>query len=386
MLSRVFSAPRLFSRGFSSATNDKYFINVNDTIVEKTKAPLQKFTDKSKLIFGKDFSDHMVEVAWDSEKGWGAPKISAYHNLSLPPSASVFHYALECFEGMKAYKDSKGNVRLFRPMENMNRFLSSASRICLPSFNKEAVVELIKKLVLLDKDWIPEGRGYSLYLRPTLIATQKSLGVGASNSALLFVIASPVGPYYPEGFKPVRLIADDRYVRAWTGGPGAYKLGSNYAPTIFPQLDAAKKGFSQVLWLLNDYVTEVGTMNMFVLWKNNQDELELVTPPLDGTILPGVTRDSILKLARQWGTCKVSEKLFTMAELAKAIKEGRVKEAFGAGTAAIVSPIKSINYKGEEYPIPIDEQIGAGPFTNKVANAIMDIQYGETDSDWSVVV
>ncbi|EGC39193.1 branched-chain amino acid aminotransferase [Dictyostelium purpureum] len=370
-----------------STSNNKFSINLNELIIEKTKTPLPKITDKSKLVFGKQFSDHMIEVPWTAENGWGAPKISGYHNLSIPPSASVFHYALECFEGMKAYKDEKGQIRLFRPMENMKRFENSAKRICLPTFDKEAVVELIKKLVTIDKDWIPEGKGYSLYLRPTLIATQNSLGVGASNSALMFVIASPVGPYYPEGFKPVRLIADDQYVRAWAGGSGAFKLGSNYAPTIFPQIEAAKKGYSQVLWLLNDYVTEVGTMNMFVLWKNNDGELELITPPLhDGTILPGITRDSILSLARQWGEFKVSEKNFTMSELAKAIKEGRVKEAFGAGTAAIVSPIKSISYKGEEYPIPIDESIQCGQLTKRVSDKILAIQYGEVESDWSVVV
>ncbi|KAM9955859.1 hypothetical protein ACTFIW_002064 [Dictyostelium discoideum] len=377
----------MFGRFIRQYSTSKNIINVNELIVEKTKTPFQKYTDKTKLVFGKQFSDHMIEVQWTKEEGWGTPKISGYHNLSIPPSASVLHYALECFEGMKAYKDSDGKIRLFRPDQNMNRFLNSAKRICLPEFNKEAVVELIKKLCVLDKDWIPEGKGYSLYLRPTLIATQNSLGVGASNSALMFVIASPVGPYYPEGFKPVKLIADDQYVRAWAGGSGAFKLGSNYAPTIFPQLEAAKKGFSQVLWLLNDYVTEVGTMNMFVYWKNAQGEKELITPPLgDGTILPGVTRDSILKLTQQWGEFKITEKNFTMTELAKAIKEGRVFEAFGAGTAAIVSPIESISYKGENYSIPIDTSLNCGPLTKRISDSIMAIQYGETNSDWSVIV
>ncbi|EAL64592.1 branched-chain amino acid aminotransferase [Dictyostelium discoideum AX4] len=377
----------MFGRFIRQYSTSKNIINVNELIVEKTKTPFQKYTDKTKLVFGKQFSDHMIEVQWTKEEGWGVPKISGYHNLSIPPSASVLHYALECFEGMKAYKDSNGKIRLFRPDQNMNRFLNSAKRICLPEFNKEAVIELIKKLCVLDKDWIPEGKGYSLYLRPTLIATQNSLGVGASNSALMFVIASPVGPYYPEGFKPVKLIADDQYVRAWAGGSGAFKLGSNYAPTIFPQLEAAKKGFSQVLWLLNDYVTEVGTMNMFVFWNNAQGEKELITPPLgDGTILPGVTRDSILKLTQQWGEFKITEKNFTMTELAKAIKEGRVFEAFGAGTAAIVSPIESISYKGENYSIPIDASLNCGPLTKRISDSIMAIQYGETNSDWSVIV
>eukprot|EP01133_Synstelium_polycarpum_P004305 gene4305-5028_t len=375
-----------FSARHYSSSADKFTINVNSLVVEKTKNPFPKFTDKSKLVFGKDFSDHMLEIDWTAANGWEAPKLSGYHNLSLPPSASVLHYALECFEGMKAYKDDKGNVRLFRPMENMNRFLSSSNRLCLPAFNKEAVIELIKKMVVMDKDWIPEGKGFSLYIRPTMIATHKSLGVAAPQSAKLFVIASPVGPYYPEGFKPVSLLADDRYIRAWVGGSGAFKLGSNYAPTIFPQAEAAKKGFQQILWLLNDTVTEVGTMNMFVFWKNAQGERELITPPLtDGTILPGVTRDSIIKLAQKWGEFKVTEKNFSMTELAAAVREGRVLEAFGAGTAAIVSPIKSINYKGEEYKIPIDEATGAGIMTKRFADTIMGIQYGEIPSDWSVV-
>ncbi|KAN0048170.1 hypothetical protein ACTA71_002565 [Dictyostelium dimigraforme] len=377
----------MFGRFVRQYSTSKNIININELIVERTKTPFQKYTDKTKLVFGKQFSDHMIEVPWTKEEGWGVPKISGYHNLSIPPSASVLHYALECFEGMKAYKDANGKIRLFRPDQNMNRFLNSAKRICLPDFNKEAVVELIKKLCIMDKDWIPEGKGYSLYLRPTLIATQNSLGVGASNSALMFVIASPVGPYYPEGFKPVKLIADDQYVRAWAGGSGAFKLGSNYAPTIFPQLEAAKKGYSQVLWLLNDYVTEVGTMNMFVFWKNSQGEKELITPPLgDGTILPGVTRDSILKLTQQWGEFKITEKNFTMTELAKAVKEGRVLEAFGAGTAAIVSPIESISYKGENYKIPIDTSLNCGPLTKRISDSILAIQYGETNSDWSVIV
>jgi len=240
--------------------------------------------------------------------------------------------------------------------------------------------------VKVDKEWIPKGKGYSLYLRPTLISTQNTLGVGAASTALLFVIGSPVGPYYPQGFKPVRLLADELNVRAWPGGTGSFKLGSNYAGGIQPTAEATAQGFSQILWLFGDKVTEVGTMNMFVLWKTKQGKTELITPPLDGTILPGVTRDSILQLCRQWGEFDVTESTFTINDVAEASKEGRLLEAFGAGTAAIVSPIESITYKGQEIKVPIKTELGSGPLAKRLMDSILAIQYGETSSPWSVVV
>jgi branched-chain amino acid aminotransferase len=264
--------------------------------------------------------DHMLAVEWDQDHGWRAPQITPYQNLSLDPASSVFHYAFECFEGMKAYKDKQGNVRLFRPDRNMARLNKSAARIALPTFEPTALIELISKLVHLDARFIPDHRGYSLYLRPTLIGTQKTLGVGPPGSALLYVIASPVGPYYPTGFKAVSLEATDYAVRAWPGGVGDKKLGANYAPCIVPQQQAASRGFQQNLWLFGEeeYVTEVGTMNMFVAIADKQTgQKELVTAPLDGTILEGVTRDSVLHLARErlvpegW---KVSERKYTMKE------------------------------------------------------------------------
>jgi branched-chain amino acid aminotransferase len=239
------------------------------------------------------------------------------------------------------------------------------------------------------RDWIPEGEGYSLYLRPTVIATWPYLGVNAARSFKLYCIACPVGPYYPEGFKPVRLLAETGAVRAWPGGVGAAKVGGNYAPTIKVQAAAAKKGYSQVLWLFGEgkEVTEVGTMNFFVFWINEAGEKELVTAPLDGTILEGVTRQSILDLGREWKDFKVSERKFTMHDIVKASKEKRLLEAFGAGTAAVVSPVKQIHFDGVDYDIPVDASAGAGPLTKRFWNSLLDIQYGKAgDHPWSVKI
>src|SRR5579871_4857684 len=211
--------------------------------------------------------DHMLTIEWTQSEGWLAPKITPYQNLSLDPATCVFHYAFECFEGMKAYRTKDGNVRIFRPDKNMERFNKSAARIALPTFEPTALTELIAKFAKLEERFIPDKRGYSLYLRPTMIGTQKTLGISPPGSALLYVIASPVGPYYPTGFKAVSLEATDYAVRAWPGGVGDKKLGANYAPCIVPQLQAAKKGLHQNLWLFGEqeFVTEVGTMKMFVV-------------------------------------------------------------------------------------------------------------------------
>ncbi|ORY53858.1 aminotransferase [Rhizoclosmatium globosum] len=262
---------------------------------------------------------------------------------------------------------------------NMNRLLRSCQRLALPEFDKAQLLESIKKLLLVDERWIPSERD------------TESLGVGPSNQAKIFVINCPVGPYYKTGFAAVSLAATSNYVRAWPGGTGDAKVGGNYAPGIRPQVEVAQKGYAQNLWLFGeeDFLTEVGTMNLFVFWKNAEGELELVTPPLDGTILPGVTRDSILTLAKQWGEFKVSEKKVTMPQLVEALKEKRVVEMFGAGTAAIVSPIKNIFYKGTDWAIPLDPKdpsSQAGALTKRFADTIMGIQYGEIPHEWSVVV
>jgi branched-chain amino acid aminotransferase len=373
----------LFSRAVSSKALE---IKRADASTLKPKLP------KEELIFGKTFTDHILEIDWDSKNGWSAPQIKPFGDLSIHPAASSLHYGLQCFEGMKAYVDKDGDVRLFRPDKNMERMNTSCERLFLPTFDGEELTECIKELIKVDRDWIPEGEGFSLYIRPTAISTHPYLGVTKPDNAKIFVILSPVGPYYPEGFAPVKLFADNKNVRAWPGGIGYAKAGGNYAPTIGPQAIAASKGYSQVLWLFgeDDQVTEVGTMNMFTFWINNDGEKELVTAPLDGTILPGVTRDSILQLAREWDEFKVSERNYTMPELAKALDEGRVIECFGAGTAAVVSSIESIGYNGKDYQVPLsatNPDQPAGDLTMRMWESICGIQYGEIEKpEWSIKV
>lgn len=333
----------------------------------------------------------MLTIEWTQTDGWRAPTIQPYQNLSLDPATCVFHYGFECFEGMKAYKDASGAVRLFRPDMNMARFNKSAARIALPTFSPTALTALIARLATLEARFIPRERGYSLYLRPTLIGTQATLGVGPPGSALLFVIASPVGPYYPTGFRAVALEATDYAVRAWPGGVGDKKLGANYAPCVLPQLEAASRGFQQNLWLFGpeQHVTEVGTMNLFVALRDAETgQKELLTAPLDGTILEGVTRDSILALARErlvpegW---RVSERKITMAAVAAASAEGRLLEVFGAGTAAIVSPVRTISWKGQAVDCGLNEQEESGEIALRMKAWIEARQYGDEEHEWSYV-
>jgi len=357
--------------------------------VTLTTSPKERLPNEQ-LIFGASFTDHMLEIEWSKDYGWHEPQVNPFHELAIHPAAACLHYALECFEGMKAYKDKDGNVRMFRPDKNMIRLLSSAKRLVLPGFDAEELIKCIEGLLKVDHDWIPQQDGYSLYLRPTLIATNKNLGVGAATRALLYVICSPVGPYFREGFKPVKLLSNENFTRASPGGLGSFKVGANYCGAILPQMDAVQQGYSQNLWLFNDQVTEVGTMNQFFFWINEDGETELITAPIGDIILPGVTRDSILHICRQWGEFKVTEKVYYMAEVVKALEEKRVIEAFGAGTAAIVCPVKALNYRGKEYNIPLtnrDPTAQAGELCSRLAKAIMDIQYGRVTVDnWCRVI
>lgn len=350
---------------------------------------------KEELAFGASFSDHMLDIDWTHEKGWSAPTIVPYGNISISPAAQCLHYALECFEGMKAYVDVNGDISMFRPDMNMARLNRSCQRIGLPTFDGEELLSCIKELLKIERDWIPEGRGYSLYIRPYCISTHPVISVGASHGAKLGVILSPVGPYYKSGFAPVRLYADAKYVRAFPGGVGDTKVGGNYGPSIVPQKEAMDKGYAQVLWLFGEdhEVTEVGTMNQFFLWNTPDGRRELVTAPLDGTILPGVTRDSILHLARAgtFGDMDVVERKYTLKECIAAVEEGRMIESFGAGTAAIVSPVEGFYFEGKDYDIPLDPanpDAGVGPMTKQVADTLMGIQYGEIEgpAGWNVVV
>ncbi|KAF5377554.1 hypothetical protein D9615_005207 [Tricholomella constricta] len=372
-------------------------INVSRLEITRNPKPATP-PPSSSLVFGHTFTDHMLTIPWDLLSGWGAPRIQPYGPLALEPSSTVLHYAQTLFEGMKAYRQENGKVTLFRPDMNMKRMNNSARRIALPNFDGDALLELIKELVRIDKHWIPKEPGHSLYIRPTLIGTQKAIGVGPPNEALLFVICSPVGPYYPKGFKPVSLYGTTEYIRAAPGGTGAYKLGVNYAPGVMPQKDAAARGYGQNLWLHGPehYLTEVGTMNLFVVFKKDNGAFELVTPPLDGMILPGVTRNSVISLARDHAAGKsrlanlpenlvVSERAVTMKEVQEASKSGRLVELFGAGTAVVISPVDRIGYLGEDVHIPTGED-GMGPVSRPLWTELVGRQTGTIPSDWSVTV
>ncbi|XP_070943478.1 branched-chain-amino-acid aminotransferase, mitochondrial isoform X2 [Macaca nemestrina] len=319
-----------------------------DLQLEMTQKPHKKPSPGEPLVFGKTFTDHMLMVEWN-DKGWGQPRIQPFQNLTLHPASSSLHYSLQLFEGMKAFKGKDQQVRLFRPWLNMDRMLRSALRLCLPSFDKLELLECIRRLIEVDKAWVPDAAGTSLY---------PSLGVAQPTSALLFVILCPVGAYFPGGsVTPVSLLADPTFIRAWVGGVGNYKLGGNYGPTVLVQQEARKQGCEQVLWLYgpDHQLTEVGTMNIFVYWTHEDGVLELVTPPLNGVILPGVVRQSLLDLAQTWGEFRVAERTITMKQLLRALEEGRVREVFGSGTACQVCPVHRILYKDKNLHIPTME-------------------------------
>jgi branched-chain amino acid aminotransferase len=330
-----------------------------------------KPADESSLGFGKIFTDHMFVMHYATGVGWHDASIVPYGPFTLDPASMCFHYGQEIFEGMKAYRGKDGSIYLFRPMENVKRMNVSAERLCMPPVDPDIFMEALRELVLLEKDWIPGGRGTSLYIRPTMIATEVALGVHAANAYIFYIILCPVGAYYPEGFSPTKIYVSDTCVRACPGGVGYCKAAGNYAASLYAGQEASEKGYTQVLWL--DALTrsrpeEVGTSNIFFVLGDT-----LVTPPLSGSILPGVTRDSILQLARSWGVA-VEERQVSMDELMEALSGGMLKEVFASGTAAVVSPVGLICYKGAEYSI---NGGSAGPLTVKLYDTILGIQYGE---------
>lgn len=349
---------------------------------------LKEKPDPETLVFGTVFTDHMLMVEWSSECGWEKPHIKPLQNLSLHPASAAFHYAVELFEGLKAFRGVDNKIRLFRPHLNMERMHCSAKRATLPGFDEEELLGCIQQLVKLDQEWVPYSTSASLYIRPTFIGTEPSLGVKKPTKALIFVILSPVGPYFSSGtFNPVSLWANPKYVRAWKGGTGDCKMGGNYGSSLFAQCEALDNGCQQVLWLYGeeDQITEVGTMNLFLYWINEDGEEELATPPLDGIILPGVTRQSILDLAHKWGDFKVSERYLTMDDLISALEGGRVREMFGSGTACIVCPVSDILYKGETLHIPTMDN-GPPKLASRILAKLTDIQYGREESDWTIIV
>ncbi|XP_030069721.1 branched-chain-amino-acid aminotransferase, cytosolic isoform X2 [Microcaecilia unicolor] len=380
-----------YTNGAACEENDRNHVTANSfTAADLTvnlATTLKEKPDPNNLVFGTIFTDHMLTIEWSTENGWEKPQIKPLQNLSLHPAASALHYAVELFEGLKAYRGVDGKIRLFRPRLNMDRMLRSTKRATLPAFDKEEFLLCIHKLVELEKEWVPYSTSASLYIRPTFIGMEPSLGVKKPSKALLYVILSPVGPYFSSGtFNPVSLWANPKFVRAWRGGTGDFKMGANYGPSIFAQYEAVDAGCQQVLWLNGDdhQITEVGTMNLFLYWVNENGEEELTTPPLDGLILPGITRQSILDLARKWGEFKVSERYLTMSDLLAGLKEKRVKEMFGSGTACIVCPVSKILYMDENLHIPTMEN---GPkLTSQILKQLSDIQYGREKSDWAYFV
>ncbi len=344
-------------------------LKITQVAPEKMKA--KPAADESKLGFGEIFTDHFFTMKYHNEKGWYDAAIEPYRMLSLDPTAMCLHYGQEIFEGMKAYRGKDDSIYLFRPEDNFKRFNVSAERLCMPEVEIDFVMEALKKLVLLEKDWIPHGSGTSLYIRPTMIATEAALGLHASSEYLFFIIVGPVGAYYPEGFGPTKIYVSEEYVRSVRGGIGYCKAAGNYAASLYAGKLAGEMGYTQVLWLdaiERKYVEEVGTSNIFFLIGE-----KLITPPLSGAILPGITRDSVIQTARSWGF-NVSEKQLSIDEILAASADESLKEVFASGTAAIISPVGQIYYKGKEHVI---NNGGIGPLTERLYNEILQVQYGE---------
>ena len=335
--------------------------------------------DQSKLGFGKIFTDYMFTMEYNPKEGWHNPTVRPYENLSFDPATTFIHYGQAFFEGMKAYNAVDG-VRLFRPCDNFARATRSAERLCMAPLDEELALEGLKKLLEVEKDWIPTAPGTSLYIRPTMVATDVFLGVHASDTYLFFIILSPVGAYYAEGLKPVKIYVEDEYVRAAVGGIGFTKAAANYAASIYAGELASKKGYSQVLWLDakdRKYVEEVGAMNMFFVIDG-----KIVTPPLRGSILPGITRDSVIKLGRKMGY-EVEERLIAIDEVMECAKNGRMTEAFGSGTAAVISPVGAFCLDGEEVVVGDG---GIGEISMKLYDTLTGIQYGKLEDEmgWSM--
>ena len=345
-------------------------ISIKRVATEKMKA---KPVDESKLGFGKIFTDHFFTMKFNQKKGWHDAAIEPYRMLSLDPSAMCLHYGQEVFEGMKAYRGKDDSIYLFRPEENFKRLNTSAERLCMPEVEIDVIMEALKKLVILDKDWIPHDSGTSLYIRPTIIATEAAVGLHASSEYLFFIIVGPVGAYYPEGFSPTKIYVSEEYVRSVRGGIGYCKAAGNYAASLYASKLAGEMGYTQVLWLdavERKYIEEVGTSNIFFVIGE-----ELITPPLSGSILPGVTRDSVIQIARSW-EFNVSERQLSIDEIIAASANGSLKEAFASGTAAIISPVGQIYYKGKEHIINSGK---TGHLTERLYNEILQIQYGEKE-------
>ncbi|MCQ2432772.1 MAG: branched-chain amino acid aminotransferase [Clostridia bacterium] len=350
--------------------------------ITKTTEPKAKPADESKLGFGKIFTDHMFIMDYNTEKGWHDARIVPFGPLPIHPASTVLHYGAEIFEGMKAYRTVNGDISLFRPMENIRRLNNSAERLCLPQLDEEGCLDILKTMVELEKDWVPHSEGTSLYIRPYMYGNDEHLGVHAVHAATFVVICSPVGAYYAEGINPVKIAIESADVRAVRGGTGYAKCGGNYAASLRAGEKAERAGYTQVLWLdgvNRKYIEEVGSMN--VMFKVNG---KIITPALTGSVLPGITRKSCVELLKDWGY-EVEERLFSVDELFEAAKNGTLEEAWGTGTAAVVSPIGHLFYENNEYTVS-DNKIGA--LTQKLYDELTGIQWGKIADthNWSVKV
>ena len=352
-----------------------------DIKITRTTTPKVK-PDQSKLGFGKLFTDHMFIMDYSTDKGWHDARIIPYGPIPMDPASMVLHYAQETFEGMKAYRRADGKIQLFRPEANAARMERSNRRMAMPEVPAADFVKAVRTLVEVDQDWVPDAKDTSLYIRPMCVATQAAVSVSVSSTYMFLILLSPSGSYYPEGVNPVKIFVEDEYVRAVAGGTGEAKTGGNYAASLMGQVKAKKMGYSQVMWLdgvHRKYVEEIGTTN--VIFKING---EIITPSLDGTILPGITRDSALKLMRNWGL-KVTERKISIDEVVEAYDKGQLEEVFAVGTAAVVSPVGELNYKGKIMTI---NNFKNGEITQKVYDTLTGIQWGRITDEfgWTQVI
>jgi len=352
-----------------------------EAIVKRVLPPAKRRSrpaDESALGFGDIYSDHMFRLDYHNG-AWRDPRIEPFGPLLLSPAAMCLHYAQEIFEGLKCYRQSSGALALFRPRDNFARLNRSARRVCIPPLDEELCLAALKELIKVDQDWVPRGRGTSLYIRPFVIAVEPHLGVRPASEYFFLIITGPVGAYYAAGFSPINIYVEPYYSRAALGGLGEIKTGGNYAASILAAEEAHRQGFSQILWLdpkEHKYIEEVGSMNMFFVIDD-----EVITPPLSGTILAGITRDSVLTLARDWGF-KTAERPLSIDELLAAGRNGRLKEAFGTGTACVISPVGRLRYREDEVTVGVG---GIGPLTQRLYDEILGLQVGDRPDPYNWV-
>lgn len=344
---------------------------MTDISITKAKALKKKPAPGSELGFGRIFTDYFFLMDYEEGQGWRHPRIEPYHAIPLDPAALVLHYAQETFDSFKAYRWPNGEIYFFRARKNYERMNISGKRMCMPELDVDAALEATRQLVRLEKDWVPSDAGTSLYVRAVMIGTEPALGVQVSKQYLFYIILGPVGAYYPQGFNPTDIYVEEKYIRAARGGLGEAKTAANYAASLLATKEAHDLGYTQVLWLDaidRKYAEEVGTSNIFFYIGD-----ELITPSLDGTILPGITRDSVLHIARSWGM-KVSERRISLDEVISALESGKLKEIFATGTAAVISPVGKLAHHGKTYVI---SGCKVGPLSQKLYDHIVGIQYGK---------